>query len=470
MSKLVASIKEAIEKCGLQDGMTISFHHHMRNGDYVLNMVLEQIAQMGYKNLTVNASSVFDVHEPIIGHIKNGVVTGIECNYMGAKVGKAISEGIMDKPVIFRSHGGRASDMEKGTSKIDIAFIAAPTSDDMGNCTGKFGKSACGSIGYAFADAMNAKKVVVITDNLVEYPLVDFSIPEVYVDYVVAVDQIGDPAGIVSGTTKITRDPVGLKMASYAAKVIDASGLLKDGFSFQTGAGGASLAAAASLKEIMLREHIHGSFALGGITGYLVEMLRAGCFRQLMDVQCFDLDAVASIRDDPRHREISANHYAGPGARGAVVDSLDVVILGATEIDTDFNVNVHTDSNGCLMGGSGGHTDAAAGAKLTMILAPLVRARLPIVTDRVTCISTPGSSIDVLVTQRGIAVNPQRPELAGKLRQAGLPVVDIHDLKARAEAITGVPKRVPRGSQAVAQVLGRDGSLQDTVWNLPEEL
>ena len=33
------------------------------------------------------------------------------------------------------------------------------------------------------------------------------------------------------------------------------------------------------------------------ITGYLVEMLRAGCFRQLMDVQCFDLDAVASIRD-----------------------------------------------------------------------------------------------------------------------------------------------------------------------------
>ena len=151
-------------------------------------------------------------------------------------------------------------------------------------------------------------------------------------------------------------------------------------------------------------------------------------------------------------------------------DSLDVVILGATEIDTDFNVNVHTDSNGCLMGGSGGHTDAAAGAKLTMILAPLVRARLPIVTDRVTCISTPGSSIDVLVTQRGIAVNPLRPELAGKLRQAGLPVVDIHDLKARAEAITGVPKRVPRGSQAVAQVLGRDGSLQDTVWNLPEEL
>ena len=107
---------------------------------------------------------------------------------------------------------------------------------------------------------------------------------------------------------------------------------------------------------------------------------------------------------------------------------------------------------------------------MAMVVAPLIRARLPLIRERVQCISTPGDTIDVLVTQRGIAVNPLRPELAGKLRQAGLPVVDIHDLKARAEAITGVPKRVPRGSQAVAQVLGRDGSLQDTVWNLPEEL
>ena len=94
MSKLVESIKKAVELVELKDGMTISFHHHMRNGDFVLNMVMEAIAELGIKDLTVNASSVFDVHEPIIGHIKNGVVTGIECNYMGAKVGKAICEGI----------------------------------------------------------------------------------------------------------------------------------------------------------------------------------------------------------------------------------------------------------------------------------------------------------------------------------------------------------------------------------------
>ena len=34
MSKLIGTIREAIEKAGLKDGMTISFHHHMRNGDY----------------------------------------------------------------------------------------------------------------------------------------------------------------------------------------------------------------------------------------------------------------------------------------------------------------------------------------------------------------------------------------------------------------------------------------------------
>lgn len=466
MSKLVESIKKAVELVELKDGMTISFHHHMRNGDFVLNMVLEAIAEMGIKDLTVNASSVFDVHEPIIGHIKNGVVTGLECNYMGGKVGKAICEGILEKPVIFRSHGGRPSDMEKGTSVIDVAFIAAPTSDDMGNCTGKFGKSACGSIGYAFADAMNAKKVVVVTDNLVEYPLADFSIPEVYVDYVVEVDQIGDPKGIVSGTTKITRDPVGLKMASYAAKVIEASGLLKDGFSFQTGAGGATLATAKYVQDMMLAKGIKGSYGMGGITKYMVDMLNAGCFKALLDVQCFDLDAVESIRTNPKHMEVSATQYAGVSGKSAGVDNLDVVLLGATQVDLDFNVNVHTDSNGYIMGGSGGHSDTAAGSKLAIIIAPLTRARLPLVVDRCLCVSTPGSTIDVVVTQRGIAVNTKNgknEDLKQRLIAAKLPVCEIEDLKQMAEELAGVPKAVKLTDRVVANVIYRDGTLLDTI-------
>ena len=366
----------------------------------------------------------------------------------------------------FRTHGGRPKDIASGETPIDVAFIAAPAADEMGNCTGKLGPSACGSLGYAFPDAMYARNVVVITDNLVPYPLQGWSIPEIYVNTVVRVDAIGNPQGIVSGTTKITRDPVGLVMAERAVEVIRHSGLLKDGFSFQTGAGGASLAAAKFLMDVMVRENIHGSFASGGITGYLVDMLNAGCFRSLMDVQCFDLKAVESIRTNPAHQEISAMHYASPGAASAVVDSLDVVILGATEIDTDFNVNVHTDSRGAIMGGSGGHSDTAAGAKLSMIIAPLFRARLPIVTERVRCISTPGRDVDVLVTQRGVAVNHRRAELAERLKAAGLPIVDIHELKEIAERITGTPATVPSGDQVVARVIHRDGNVIDAIHNV----
>ena len=390
-------------------------------------------------------------------------------DYMSGELGRFISAGGMKNPVQFRTHGGRPCDIANGKTPIDVAFIAAPASDMMGNCTGKQGKSACGSLGYAMPDARYAKYTVVITDELVNYPLIDWSIPETDVDAVVVVDSIGNPKGIVSGTTKITRDPVGLSMAMTAVDVIKASGLLKDGFSFQTGAGGASLAAAKYLKDVMLAEGIRGSFGLGGITGYMVDMLNEGCFESLMDVQCFDLKAVESIRSNPRHQEISAIHYASPEAKSATVDSLDVVILGATEIDTDFNINVHTDSNGRIMGGSGGHSDTAAGAKLAMIIAPLSRARLPIVTDRVTCISTPGSSIDVLVTQKGVAVNPKNAELRDRLIAAGIKVMDIRELKALAESVSGVPEKPVFGERIVADVIYRDGTVIDHIYQVLED-
>ena len=467
-TKVVSSLQAAILQSELKDGMTVSFHHHLRNGDYVLNMVMEQIAALGIKNLTVNASSLFDTHMPLLDHIANGVVTTIQTDYMAAGLGRAISQGAMENPVQFRTHGGRPRDIALGVTPIDVAFIAAPACDPMGNCSGKYGPSACGSLGYAMADARHARHVVIVTDNLVPYPLQDWSIPETEVDTVVTVDAIGDPKGIVSGTTRITRDPVGLVMASYAAQVIKHSGLLQDGLSFQTGAGGASLAAASFLKDIMLQEKIHGSFGLGGITGYMVDMLKAGCFERLMDVQCFDLAAVESIRTDPRHQEISSMHYASPASKSAVVDSLDVVILGATEIDTDFNVNVHTDSNGFIMGGSGGHSDVAAGSKLAMIIAPLFRARLPIVTDHVHAISTPGKDIDVLVTQAGIAVNPKNVELTARLKDAGLPIVDIHQLKAKAESLTGAPRSLTRGDRVIADIISRDGQLLDQIFRVAD--
>lgn len=463
MSKLVSSLREAIAASGLRDGMTVSFHHHLRSGDYVINMVMNEIAAMGIKNLTVNASSLFDVHAPLAEHIKSGVITKIITDYMSEGLGKYISAGIMEQPVEFMTHGGRPTAIMQGKTPIDVAFVAAPAADCEGSCTGKIGRSACGSLGYAFADAEFAKKTVVITDGLCKR-LEEPSIDGKYVDFVVSVDEIGDPRGIVSGTTTITRDPVGLIMARDAADVIKYSGLLKDGFSFQTGAGGASLAAAKFLMEIMLEEKIHGGFGLGGITGYMVDMLRAGCFEELRDVQCFDLKAVESIRTDPRHHEISAFEYASPANEHAWVNSLDAVILGATEIDTDFNVNVHTNSSGTIMGGSGGHSDTAAGAMLAMVIAPLFRARQPIITERVSCISTPGRDIDVFVTQYGIAVNPKNEELRDRLIRAHLPIVSIEELKAKAESLCGVPKALEHGERVVAKVIGRGGEVQDLIY------
>ncbi len=461
--KIQDSLAQAIKDSGLRDGMTLSFHHHLRDGDRVQNLVLAECARQGLRNLTVNTSAVMACHRPILDHIKEGTVTGIECNYMHPAVGHAISRGALKKEVIFRSHGGRPAALERGETHIDVAFIAASAADRSGNCNGQGGRSAFGSIGYAMPDACHAGYVMVISDHLEDYPVTPASIGEGLVDAVVIIDSIGDPGRIISGTTRVTRDPIGLLIAEYAAGALEASGLVRDGFSFQTGAGGASLAVARFLGEIMRKKGIGGGFASGGITGMLVDLFEEGLFHSLLDVQCFDGEAVRSMIDNERHREISASTYASPFAKSAVVDHLDLVILGATEIDTDFNVNVHTDSSGLIMGGSGGHSDTAAGARLSVIAAPLIRARLPLIVDRVGTISTPGRDVDLLVTQYGLACHPGKKELKDRLTAAGLPVRSIEALKEKAESIAGLPAARKEKGRPVARVISRDGDLLDLI-------
>jgi citrate lyase subunit alpha/citrate CoA-transferase len=461
--KVLGNLEEVLDKLNIKDGMTISFHHHLRNGDYVLNMVVDAIAKKGIKDLTVAASSIFPIHAPLLDHMKSGVVTGLVANYMSGPVADAVSKGELKKPAIMQTHGGRPRAIESGDLHIDVAFIAAPTADTYGNINGVYGKSACGTLGYAASDAEYADKTVAITDNLVPFPACPIEISQVFVDYVVQVDSIGDPKGIVSGTTKITKDPVGLKIAKMATAVINATGLVKDGMSFQTGAGGTSLAVAAELKEVMKNKGVVGSFAAGGVTGYIVEMLEEGLFKSIFDVQCFDLRAIESYRDNKAHQFMSASMYGNPHTKGAVVNNLDIMILGATEIDTDFNVNVTTGSNGVIMGGSGGHSDTAAGAKLAIIVTNLMKARLPIIKDKVTTITTPGESVDVIVTERGIAINPRRMDLIEKLSKTNLPVMTIEELKIMAEKITGKPKAIATSEEIVAVVEYRDGTVIDVV-------
>ncbi len=462
-SKLVRSLEEVFKRIPVRDGMTFSFHHHFRNGDEVVNMVLATAAKLGIRGLTVALSAIFPVHAPLIDHIKSGVVSALDTNYMFGSVARAVSAGLCGRPVVLRTHGGRARAIECGQLKIDVAFIAAPAADDYGNVNGVSGPAACGSLGYAFPDAEYADLVVAVTDHLVEYPLTPVSIPQTRVDYVVKVDKVGNPEGIVSGTTRITEDPAQLGIADMAAKVIQTAGLIENGFSFQTGAGGASLATAHFVRRMMEQAGVTGSFILGGITGHMVEMLEQGLFKKIIDVQGFDLEAVRSIATNPNHVEVGSSFYANPFNAGCAVNRLDCVILGATEIDTDFNVNVVTGSNGIIMGGSGGHSDTAAGAKLTIIVANLVRGRLPIVMDRVLTATTPGETVDVLVTDQGVAVNPRRNDLTGLLKAAELPVKNIHDLKLLAERIAGNRAKVIMHEKIVAIVEYRDGTIIDVV-------
>jgi citrate lyase subunit alpha/citrate CoA-transferase len=462
-SKVLPNLRVAIEACGLKNGDVVSFHHHLRNGDHVLNQVLDAIAEAGLRDITIAPSSLFPVHAPLVRHLESGVVSGIETAYITGPVAEAVSRGVVRRPVRMHTHGGRARAIEAGALRIDVAFIAAPTADSYGNINGVDGKSACGSLGYAEVDAQFAHRVVALTDNLVPYPACPIDITQDHVDFVVPVDSIGDPKGILSGTTRPTTEPVGLRIAHNAARVIVASGLLEDGFSFQTGAGGISLAVAAALKDMMLERKVRGSFASGGITGTIVDMFHAGLFRTLFDVQCFDLAAVESYRHDDAHLGMSASMYANPHNRGAVVNQLDAMILGAAEIDVDFNVNVTTRTDGVILGGSGGHADAAAGAKLAIVTTRLSAGGFGKVVDRVTTITTPGETVDVLVTEAGVAVNPRRVELRERLVDAGIDVVPIERLRDLAAASASRAPMTRADGRVVAVVEYRDGSVIDVV-------
>ena len=461
--KLHDNLDDVLDKLPLKDGMVVSFHHHLRNGDFILNMVMEKIANRGYKDITIAASSIFPCHGELVELIENKVITSIYAAYISGPVAVAISQGKLENPAVMHTHGGRARIMESGDLKIDIAFLAAPTSDDYGNINGVDGKSACGALGYAHTDAETAEITVAITDNLVSYPNPTIEIPQTLIDYVVVVDAIGDPNGIVSGTTQITKNPIGLKIANMTTELIKNSGYFKDGMSFQTGAGGVSLAVAADMKQEMIENNIKGSFASGGITGYIVDMYKEGLFKALFDVQCFDLDAIKSAKENIEHIMMSASMYANPNNKGSVVNKLDVVILGATEIDTDFNVNVTTTSDGTIMGGSGGHADTSAGAKLAIIVTQLANSRISAIKDRVTTLTTPGETVDVIVTERGIAINPKRTKLIERLKETNLPIMTIEELKNIAESMTGKPREIEFTDEVVAVIEYRDGTVVDVV-------
>lgn len=461
--KMVRDIHEALVKCNAHDGMTVSFHHHFRDGDLVVCMVMKEIQKMGLKNITLSASSLGKAHDDLVPLIEDGTITNIESSGVRGKIGEAISHGKLKGLATMRSHGGRVRALVTGETHVDIAFIGAPTCDEYGNCRGIGGKTNCGVLSYSYVDGNQADYVVAITDCLVPFPNYPAHISMTKVDYVCVVDAIGVPEKIATGAAKPTTDQRKLLMAEYCTQVVANTPYFKDGFSYQTGVGGASIASTISLTKIMKERNIKMGFGVGGLTKPMCDLLDNGMVRVLLDTQDFDLDAVQNVKN-PNHHRISAGAYANPMNKGAFVNKLDYVILAALEVDTHFNCNVVVGSDGVITGAQGGHPDTAQGAKCTIVIAPLLQGRIPAICTDVTTVTTPGESVDIVVTDYGVVVNPARPDLLKALQAADcVPLKTIEELRDIAYSIVGEPEKVQFGDRVVGIIEARDGTIMDVV-------
>ncbi|MCP4571549.1 MAG: citrate lyase subunit alpha [bacterium] len=460
--KLTADIKSALVNADLRDGMTISTHHHLRNGDFVANAVFAAAAELGVKDLRWFPSASFPCHEPQIAHLESGVLHHIEGS-MNGPLGDYCTRGKMRGMAVLRSHGGRYQAVQDGDVHIDVAVIAAPTADPFGNATGDRGPTACGLLGFALADSEYADHVIVVTDNLVEFPCIPWQIQGNNVDQVVVMDSIGDASKIVSGTTQITKSPDRLLIAELTARFCDEVGIVQDGFSFQAGAGGTALSFALFLRDMMRERSIKARFVRGGSTQYLVDMLEEGLTDYILDGQTFDLEGVRSMRENAGHVNTSPFTSYNWHGKGNFASLLDVTVLGATEVDVNFNANVVTHSDGRLLHGIGGWQNCLA-SKCTILPIPSFRDRIPVLVDQVTTLCGPGELIDVIVTERGIAINPQRLDLRDAVRGSSLPIRPLAEIKAEVEEICGgAAAAAELGEKVVAAIKWVDGTVIDCV-------
>ncbi|HWD39077.1 MAG TPA: citrate lyase subunit alpha [Fimbriimonas sp.] len=460
--KTADSLVKALDNAGLSDGMTVSTHHHFRNGDLVAKQLFEAAKALGVKDLVWFPSAVFPVHKELIPFLEDGTIHHIEGSLNGP-LGEYASSGKMRGWAVLRSHGSRYRAVQDGDVKIDVAVIAAPSCDRFGNMTGAFGPSACGNLGFAVADAQFANYVIAVTDHLVPYPCAPWQIAGNYVDQVVVSEKIGDPAQIVSGTTQITRSPERLMIAELAARFVAETGVMHDGWSFQAGAGGASLAFTSYVGKAMRERGIKARFVRGGSTSFVVELLEQGLTDYVLDGQTFDLEGVRSIRENPNHLMTSPFNSYNYHGKGNIASILGCALLGATEVDLEFNANVVSHSDGKMLHGIGGWQDALF-SQCTILAVPTFRNRVPIIRDRLTTFCGPGELVDAVVTERGIAVNPRRQDLLERLIGTKLPIRTLTDLKPEAEELCGgPPDPFPADGPVIGVVTWVDGTLLDTL-------
>ena len=195
-------------------------------------------------------------------------------------------------------------------------------------------------------------------------------------------------------------------------------------------------------------------------------MLEEGLIGAILDGQSFDLAGVASLRDNPRHVATSPFTSYNYHSKGNFASQVGVAVVGATEVDVNFQANVVTHSDGYMLHGIGGWQNTLF-ADCSIMAFPLFRGRIPIVVKEVTTVCAPSELVDVVVTERGIAINPRREDLLEKLAGTTLPLVTMEELYETAREICGepAPPRIDR-DVPVAIIKWVDGTVIDTVFKV----
>ncbi|MBN2860212.1 MAG: citrate lyase subunit alpha [Sphaerochaetaceae bacterium] len=450
----------------LYSGMHISFHHHLRYGDQVVAQVLSELGKRGLSSLSLCVSSIMGpAVESVSEAVRTGLVTSLETTGAKQPLSDLIADGALETPVIFRTHGGRSRALKQGETRIDLAFIAASAVDLTGACNGVDGTNPFGSMGYALDDALYADVTVIVSDFLSEQPLRYVSIAPGQVDHVVCVDSIGDSSLMSEGSLRGRASPLQDLIAVRTAGMLSSLGVIANGFSYQAGSGVISMQVTHRIAALMRERGITGSFASGGITSALVELLEQGLFTELYDVQSFDARAAESLKTNSSHHEMSAGEYADPTRSDRIASKLDVMILSATEVDVNFNLNSVTGTDGRIIGALGGAPDTAEGAKLTVAVVPSMRGRIPTIHQRVRTICTPGEFVDIIVCERGIAVNPLRPEVQEHLENSPVRpyLTDMRTLLDITHSLCGTPQYPERNGRVVAVIEKNTGGVLDTL-------
>ena len=477
----VRSLDEVIEI--LADGDTISYPHYYRMGDTCLEIIVGKLRDHGKKNIKILGNAFFDNCIPWLPEaVSDGTIGGLIGNcYKG--MGKHLTAGeFLPWIVTGIGHGNRVRKLHTGEERVRVAFGPVPVADVWGNANGVSGPPEhwVGPLGLFLADSRWAEQTCLLAGDIRDRYLFPRSISMTDIDYVVNVPNPGNTSGVGSGTLdieKIRSNECNARIAAQVIHVMEASGVIRDGFSFQVGSG-TGLIVLDELEKILTEQGIKAGFAIGGCTSLHVKMLHEGLIENLLHGQCFEPSPVVinSLKQDHNHHEISTGEYDDVSNKENAVNLLDVAVLSALEMDLHFNVN-SVCANGRIIGGIGGAQGVAAGSKLTIMFLPLVSGKdgeaFPRIVEDVFTVSIPGEVIDIAVTEEFVALNPRSKspyieDLRSNATGHGLKVVSIEELHGisldRARSIGELPLRRALTERIVEVVEWRDGTLLDTIY------